>query len=202
MGRIRKKITFSVILSLLVLKSLAQEVDTIYIIDYWANFGSPIESKSKFMQNDGATVILSTGDTVFLKATYESPILKLRSDVKEGFVEGRLKIQTLRIVKPRSAPLSIRIQSNKNVSRQMSASVDTTLNFDGVSASRPYVFINLMRHHYSFTKKTRLEMKVSNRDFIYKNNFKRKKVVKAIIKSVKYEYHLPEKKLSKVTDYQ
>lgn len=190
----RKRITFSVILSLLLLKSLAQEVDTIYIIDYWANFGSPIESKSKFMQNDGATVILSTGDTVFLKATHESPILKLRTDVKEGFVEGRLKIQTLRIIKPRSAPLSIRIQSKKSVTRRMSASVDTTLNFDGVSASRPYVFINLMRHHYSFTKKNRLEMKVSNRDFIYKNNFKRKKVVKAIVKSVKYEYDLPKKK--------
>ena len=198
MGRVRKRISVSIVLSLLVFKSFAQELDTIYIIDYWANFGRPNESKSKLMQNEGATVILSTGDTVFLKAFYKSTRLNLRWDKSDAFVEGRLKIQTLRIIKPRSAPLSIRIKSNKYVSRQMNASVDTTLNFDGVSTSSPYIFINLIRHYYSLTKRTRIQMKVSNRDFVYKNNFQRAKVIDAIIKSVKYEYRLPERKLIEI----
>lgn len=198
MGRLIK-IVFSCFTCILLFKnSSAQQLDTIYIIDYWANFGRPNESKSKFMQNEGATVILSTGDTVFLKASYKSTRLKLRWDKSDAFVEGRLKIQTLRIIKPISTPLSIRIQSKKSVTSRMNASVDTTLRLDDVSTSMPSIFINLMRHHYSLTKRTRLEMKVSNRDFAYKNNFKRKKIMDAISKSVKYEYRLPEKKIIQI----
>lgn len=199
MGRIKKGIAAAFIFSFLVFNSFAQELDTIYIIDYWVNFGRPNERKSKFMKNDGATIFLSTGDTIFLKATYQSPILKLRWDKKEdGFFEGRKKIQTLRIIKPPAAPLSIRIQSKKAVNRRMSAAVDTTLKLDGKSTSRPYIFIISLRHHYSLTKRTRLAMKVSNQDFVYKNNYRRRKIRSTIMNSVVYEYHYPEGTLMKL----
>lgn len=41
-------------------------------------------------------------------------------------------------------------------------------------------------------------MKVSNQDFVYKNNYRRRKIRSTIMNSVVYEYHYPEGTLMKL----
>ena len=198
MGRIRKEIFVSIVLSLLVMKSIAQELDTIYIIDYWAHFGAPWNKNSAYLLNKGMTIRLSTNDSIFLKADYKDTRLKLlRWNTKEkGFVEGagNLRIESLRIIKPVSQPLQLQISSLKRMDDKY-YSVDTSFVFDSSHTYTPNIFINLIRSRVNWFKRGKT---ISNKDFAWKNNYKRPDVMNAILKSVKYEYRLPERKLIQI----
>jgi len=192
-----KLIFFCVMILMKCIVVKAQQLDTIYFFDYYTNFGAPWNPNSTIFNNKGTLIIINKTDSFLIRATGKHPRLSMtRIPRTDGFIFGRsnLKIEGIRIIKPVSMPLEIQVQSQKSIEKDK-ASLDTFFYFDNTQIQKPYFFINFVEHHYSLFKRRRLTMQMSNRIFAFKDNYTRPRIVNSLVKSIKYEYRLPEKKL-------
>lgn len=165
----------------------AQEVDTIYILDF--TYGMDY-----YFKNKGCTLIVNQKDTIHLKATRKSKQFGLHTNIKGEGYYPKIKAQTVRVLKPRETDLRLDLFSEKTMWRT-TLTHDTTLFFTAELKDLPWMFVNIVKIN---RRPFHLQMRMWNREFAWKNKYQRPRVRRGLERTVEYEYRLPEGTLSKV----
>lgn len=195
MGKI-VKILIVCFASLNIIKCVqAQRMDTIYIIDFYDfKYGSPWSKESKHFVNKGTTIQFNDSVEIFLKAGYRDTKLKF---LEEGtWIPYPIRIQSLRLIVPENTCIPLHIKSEKIISFR-GTKLDTVLTFNPNIISEPYWFIGYILQTHTFLNFT-LDFNLTNRDFAWKNSYKRPKTYRSVFNSVKYEYNLSNSELKMI----
>ncbi|MBX9785425.1 MAG: hypothetical protein K2X48_19230 [Chitinophagaceae bacterium] len=165
-------------------------MDTIYLLDY--TIGA---NKFNSFKNESTIIYFDTIDSVILNANSKATRLKMSK--LPSFHHSGFRITALRIIKEKNTSLIIRVKCKKVFDGQNFV-LDSIVNLTS-QINKTYVFWCILRDNPKFRfgyDPSFLEF--TNKDFAFKNNFRRTKIREAIMNSVVYEYHYSERKLVKV----
>lgn len=170
----------------------AQKLDTIYVSDF--TYG-----RDYYFKNKGCIIVANLKDTIRLQAVRKSAKLPLRANIKGHGVYPRPIVQTVRIIKLNEENLRLDIASEKTMWKKYINKHDTTLYFNAENLHLPWMYINILKIHYG---RAFYEMRMTNEEFAWKNNYKKPIIRRRLEASVVFEYRYPERILTQVNKKQ
>ncbi|MFN4286777.1 MAG: hypothetical protein ACK4E8_12545 [Lacibacter sp.] len=163
-------------------------MDTIYIAD--CTYGMDY-----YFKNDGCVIVVNLKDTIRLRAVRGSRKLPLNSNLKGHGIYPTPIVETVRIIKPANEVLRLDIHSSKTMWKKHHNVHDTTLFFTPECRNLPWMYINILKINY---RPYQYQMRMTNEEFAWKNNYQKPRIRRRLEASVVYEYRYPERSLTPI----
>jgi hypothetical protein len=193
-----KKIFVIIFLIVICNKTKAQQMDTILFFDYYYLPPATWPKGTKSSANFGMTLFFNKTDSVHLNSNDTSPRFKIYNYKNYIPFPRRIRVEGIRIIKPKRIDYIVRIQSEKRYSRK-NYKLDTLFRLDS-KLQPPFIFWQPLRQKYNTGEcnfcPTHFE--VANNEFLYKKNYQNPKLIQKLNAAIRYEYYLPEGRLVKL----
>lgn len=193
----RKFISIIVFVHLYIL-TVAQQMDTVYFFDYFAEH--TFNKSTKRFKNSGMKIYFCEKDSILLFSDKDDVRMKLNKYKDYLLWPTYIVLEGIRVIKPSGTSFTIRVQSSKQYANKKYY-LDTLFVLSKTSEISPYYWQPLReKNPNGLCDFCPDDFSLTNSDFKYKNNFKNPYILKKLMEAVKYEYYWPVGKLVRLKE--